>query len=260
MKGFAYIITLFATSLKASLALRGSFVLNTVFMAVNDFIMFANFWILFHKVESIGGWKLRECALLWGISALGYGITVVLFAGGRRVSRYVILGELDIYLTQPRPPLLQILASHSAAAGWGDVLAGAVLLWASGYITLWSLPLLLTVIACGVVILASCALLAHSLAFWAGDVREFGDMLWEFLVAFSTYPDPIYSGLLRLALFSILPAGFIALLPVDIVRAPEWGKVALLAAATLFYALLAYWVFERGLRRYASGSAMQVRG
>lgn len=255
-----YLRTLIGTSFKASAALRGAFLLNCAFMALNNLVMFANWWIIFQKIESIGGWRIQECALLWSISAASYGFSVVLFNGSRRLGRYIVLGELDTFLTQPRNPLLQVMTSNSSASGWGDVLSSVILLWLSGYLRPAALPALLLALLCSIAVITACAVTFQCLAFWAGDVREFSTTLWEFLVAFSTYPDPIYQGLLRLALFSILPVGFIAFLPVSAVRSPDFAVLALLCGGAGFYLWLMVQVFGRGLRRYASGSGMQIRG
>jgi len=33
--------------------------------------------------------------------------------------------------------------------------------------------------------------------------------LWELLITFSLYPEPLFGGALRLALFAVLPAAFV---------------------------------------------------
>ena len=57
-----------------------------------------------------------------------------------------------------------------------------------------------------------------------------------------------------LALFTLLPAGFVGYIPVRVVQAPSVVDVILLAGGAITFLGLAIVVFEYGLRRYASGS------
>jgi len=84
--------------------------------------------------------------------------------------------------------------------------------------------------------------------------------LWDFLITFSLYPEPIFGGALRFFLFTALPAGFVGYLPARIVRAPAPGDIALLATGACAYSALALYVFDRGLKRYSSGSRFTTFG
>jgi ABC-type uncharacterized transport system permease subunit len=70
---------------------------------------------------------------------------------------------------------------------------------------------------------------------------------------FSSFPGSIYSGATRLIAFTVLPAGFVVLAPVDFVREPTPAHLAIAAAAAMGYAALAMLVFDIGLRRYQRG-------
>ena len=63
-----------------------------------------------------------------------------------------------------------------------------------------------------------------------------------------------------LLLFTVLPAGFVAYLPVQVVRQPSVAGLVMLLAGSASYVVLANWVFGRGLRRYASGSRFVTFG
>ena len=74
------------------------------------------------------------------------------------------------------------------------------------------------------------------------------------MLTLSLYPEALFSGGIRLLLFTLIPAGFIGYLPVSLLRAFRWEGLAACLAGTLFFAALARLVFERGLRRYESGN------
>jgi ABC-2 type transport system permease protein len=84
--------------------------------------------------------------------------------------------------------------------------------------------------------------------------------LWDLVVTFSLYPEPLFGGILRLALFTVLPAGFVGYLPVRVVHAPTPPEIVLMAGGSAAYLALAVLVFERGLRRYTSGSRFTTFG
>lgn len=76
----------------------------------------------------------------------------------------------------------------------------------------------------------------------------------------SASPEPLFGGALRLVLFTVLPAGFVGYLPVRVVQAPSATLVGLLVLGAAAYLGLAVLLFDRGLRRYTSGSRFSTFG
>lgn len=251
---------LIATNLKASAALRGAFLMNVAFMALNNATFFVFWWVLFDKVPAIRGWQIGDVELLFGICATSVGL-VQGFAGGvTHLGRFIDDGELDTLLTQPKPPLLYALGSRSQASGFGDTLSGLGFLAVSRHLTWSSAPrVLLAVIAAGVTFVA-CGILFQSVAFWAPRTTNLSRQLWELLITFSVYPETLFGGPLRVVLFTVLPAGFVGYLPARVVREPTLANVAVMCAGAAAYLMVAIWVFGRGLRRYASGSRFSTFG
>ncbi len=79
-----------------------------------------------------------------------------------------------------------------------------------------------------------------------------------FFDTFSLYPITLFDGTAKLLLFTLIPAAFIGAVPAAFVRAFSWSTLLQLMAASLAFMSLAGVVFHRGLRRYESGSAIQV--
>ena len=251
---------LVAMNLKSSFALRGAFWLQAAFMAANNVLFFVFWWIFFDRFEEIRGWRIGDMAALYGIVASGFG-TAVVFAGGiRDLARQIADGDLDAFLTQPKSPLLHAAGSGTHASGWGDIASGLGFLVLSGFVEWRTLPLAAVAVLCSAVVFTASGVLLHSLAFWLGRVEALARQLWEFLVTFSLYPRPLFSGALALLLFTLIPAGFIGYLPVELLRG--YTAVGLLAAVggAAAYAVLAKLVFAAGLRRYESGNRFGVRG
>src|SRR5262249_53629225 len=130
----------------------------------------------------------------------------------------------------------------------------------SGRISWRLLPLVATAIVASAAIVVACGVVFFSLAFWLGRIETLARQLWDLLITFSLYPEPLFGGVLRLALFTLLPAGFVGYLPVQLLHAPTVGSAILLAAGSIAYVGAAATIFEHGLRRYASGSRFSTFG
>jgi ABC-2 type transport system permease protein len=260
MSTLGFTRALAATNLKASLALRGAFVIQAAFMVLNNLTFFVFWWALMRHVPQLRGWRLDDVALLFGLVAASFGLTMTVAGGVRHLARFIDEGELDTLLTQPRPVLLQAIGIRSQPSGVGDVISGIGFMMWSGHLSWATLPLVAAAVVASAIVFLACGVVFFSLAFWLGRVESLARSVWELLITFSLYPEPLFGGMLRLALFTILPAGFAAYVPVQFVRSPSIAGTALLLAASGTYLAVAVHVFGRGLRRYASGSRFSMLG
>jgi len=251
---------LLTTNLKAAAALRGAFVMQVAFMVLNNVTFFVFWWALMRRVPVIRGWRLGDVQLLFGIVAAGFGATVTLAGGVRHLSRFIDDGELDTLLAQPQPVLLHALGLRLQASGFGDLLSGIAFIAWSGQVSWRAAPLVLLAIAASALVILACGIVFQSLAFWIGNVETVARQLWELLITFALYPEPLFGGALRLALFTLLPAGFVGYVPARVVQHPSAGGVGVLIGAVIVYSAVAIVVFNRGLRRYASGSRFGTFG
>jgi ABC-2 type transport system permease protein len=223
-------------------------------------VFFVVWWVLLRRVPTLRGWQLPDVAVLFGVTAVSVGLVTALTGGVRHLARVIEDGELDTLLTQPQSTLLYALGLRSSASGFGDMLSGVGFLIVSGLVSAAAAPVV------GVAILAAAAtflgsgIIFFSLPFWLGRTETVSRQLWELTLTFCLYPEPLFGGVLRLMLFTVFPAGFIAYLPVRIVRHAAATDLALLLAVSAGYLVLAAWVFRRGLRRYTSGNRFVAFG
>jgi ABC-2 type transport system permease protein len=260
MNQLRFALALFSTSIKASLSLRGAFLLQLSFMALNNVLVLATWWILFDRFEHIRGYRMTDMLVMFGVAATGFGLSVVLFGGASELSRKIVDGDLDALLSQPKSVLLRALASRSTASGWGDIVSGIFMLCMSGQLTLQSIPAVLLAIALSAVVLTSSAVLMHSGAFWLGNVETAARTAHDFVIAFSLYPPTLFGPTLKLVLFTVLPAGLCAYLPVELVRSFHPTTALLAVAGAAAHVAVSGYVFHRGLSRYESGSRIGVWG
>jgi ABC-2 type transport system permease protein len=251
---------LFSTNLKAVTALRGSFLLSMTFMALNNATFFVFWWVLLGRVGTLRGWAIADVELLFGISAAGFGLMQATAGGAMHLSRFIDEGVLEPLLAQPKPTLLYALGCRSQASGFGDLASGAAFMLLSGYVSWHNAPrTLLCVLASFAAYTAICVSF-FSLAFWASKTHTLSRQLLDILITFSLYPEPLFGGALRLVLFTLLPAGFVAYLPAGVVKNASSFDLVCMLGGTALYVWLATRIFQAGLRRYASGSRFGVFG
>jgi ABC-2 type transport system permease protein len=255
-----FAVALLTTTLKASLMLRGAFVLQVVFMALNNITFFLFWWLLMRRVPVIRGWTLSDVQLLFGIVAAAYGLAVTVAGGFRDLGRLIDEGELDTLLVQPQPVLLHAWGLRSQASGFGDLLSGLGFIIWSGHVSWSTMPRVGLIVATSALLLIASGTAFFSLAFWLGRVDTLSWHLWELLVTFSLYPEPLFGGVMRLVLFTVIPAGWVGWVPVRLIQEMSLGTGLLFAVAACVYMLIAIVVFSLGLRRYNSGSRFATFG
>jgi ABC-2 type transport system permease protein len=234
--------------------------MQALFMVLNNMVFFVFWWVLFRRVPEVRGWRLADVELLFGTTATSFGLVVAVTGGVRHLGRAIEEGELDTLLAQPKPTLLYALGMRSSASGFGDVVSGIGFLVVSGHATLANAPFVgLAIVAAAVTLLAS-GVVFFSLPFWISRTETLSRQLWELLITFCLYPEPLFGGVLRLMLFTVLPAGFVSYLPVEVVRHPSVATIAALMAGSATYLIIAVRIFGQGLRRYASGSRFVAFG
>ena len=233
---------------------RANLIPQIVGMMINNGFMLTLWFLFFAGFHGVGGWRLPDVALLTGLIMTMVGVAGVAFGGYRDMAAAILAGEIDALLTQPRPVLARLLARDSLPSAWGDLLMGIVILVAFAGLGWRDVPWLAMGWVCGLIVYLSAAVTFASLAFWAAGARSLARDLTEWVILVSSYPGSIYSGVSHLAVFTLLPAGFIVLTPVSLVRRPSLETLATEAVATLTYGILALTVFHRGLARYRRGS------
>ena len=101
----------------------------------------------------------------------------------------------------------------------------------------------------------SVAVIIHSMAFWLGGRLLIQQIQDSFLMA-ASFPAHALPLWLKAVLLTVFPAGFITLVPVDMVREFSWWKAAAMILAVVILGFLAVRVFYRGLKQYTSGSQL----
>jgi ABC-2 type transport system permease protein len=232
---------------------RANFALQVAGMVVNNGFMLVLWFMFFAGFRSVGGWRLADMALLVGLIMTIVGVAGVAFGGYRDMAATILSGEIDALLTQPRSVLARLLARDSLPSAWGDLATGIAIVVAFAGLSWRDLPWLAVGWTAGLVVYLAAAVSFASLAFWIAGARSLARDLTEFMILVSSYPGSIYSGASKIIAYTLLPAGFIVLTPVSLLRLPTAATLAAELGAVLAYAGLAGAMFHLGLVRYRRG-------
>lgn len=250
----SFFFHLTSASLKASMNRRGAFLLETAFMTANNLIFFFIWWIFFRQFEDVSGWNFHDMTVLMAIGLGSYGLMGIFFGGMRNLSRTIVNGDLDSFLTKPKNVLLHVAGSRSLTKAWGHFMSAIILIVLGGLTAPKTIALIVVSMLCGCAVFTSFNCIVQSMAFWTGPIENLSKKFCDALFLFSLYPTNIYSGFLQLVMFTLIPAGVISYLPVEMVRSFCWLKFFSMIASSLVFVSLAFWIFHQGLKRYVSGN------
>lgn len=254
-----FLVALWRANLQSAMEYRVSFLTQVLGMMLNNALYFL-FWVLFFaRFKEVRGWGVDDMVLLFGIVATCFGLGTYLFGNVLNLAEVIAEGRLDYYLSLPRPVLLHALASRSHVSGLGDVCYGLLTFLIFGQVSPDSLARFALAVACGAAVFVAFLVSVHSLAFWIGGASQLGHQALSALVTFATYPLSLFDGAARLVLLTLVPAALIGTLPARLVRGFSWADLLALAGGAAVFLALALLVFSRGLRRYESGSAINVQ-
>lgn len=250
------ILHLTLSSIRASAPSFRAWLISGLMMACNNLIFFTMWLALFRQSRPIGGWTLSQTMLLFGFGALSFGL-VCCFAGGfRHLPELVESERLSAMLLRPRNPLLLVLTSRSEASGWGDALSGILLIAWSGELSASDWLLLMPVLAMASTVFLSASVIFYSLAFWLQRSDSVSARLWESFISFSLYPEGIYPFVVKVLVYTVLPAAFAVFVPIEALRTHSFSAWGMLLVATVVWSWLAWSVFTRGIRRYTRGASV----
>lgn len=254
-----FVVALFRLNLASAMAYRASFISQIVGMFINNGIYLV-FWIIFFdEFGSVRGYELNDLILLFAIVAVAFGLADMVAGNTRQWLAYLIAqGRLDYYLVLPRPLLSHIVFSRLHISTIGDLTFGITMFLLAGRLTPMDILFFVATTLPAAAIWAGFGVLTGSLAFYLGNARQISQQAGGVVLTFALYPGTLFTGFTRLVLFTILPAALLGAVPVDIVRGRDtMGLAALWLAALLMWGL-ATAVFYNGLRRYESGSALNL--
>lgn len=258
MKQIKFLFAVWSANLQSVMEYRVSFLAQAIGMLLNNFIYFAIWIIFFDRFQDVRGWGINDMYVTFGVLASAFGLVAILFGNAFTLSDVINNGRLDYYLSLPRPVLLHTVSSRMISSGMGDFTYGFLSYSVSGQFTWPGLLRFILAVLLAAVVFASFLILVHSLAFWAGVVSSFSNMMVNAIITFGIYPITLFDNYAKLILFTVVPAALMGAVPADFITQVTWQSLVQMLFGACIFLGLAILVFRLGLKRYESGSAIQI--
>lgn len=256
---------LLAMQIHGQMQYRVSFLLELLSTLLVMLLFFVSLALVFDRFGALGGWRLGEVALLWGIVEIAFGLMDLIFSGfdpgifGQRVRR----GHFDQLLLRPLNITVQVLGDRFLLRRLGRVAQGLIIFGlalrlADIHWTLGKALYLPLVIGGLITFFGGLSIIGSTITFWTVESIEAMNILIYGSNEMMQYPMHIYPAGLRRFFTFVIPAIALNYLPAlylldrpDPLGLPVFLRfVSPLVGLGLLWLALGFWRF--GIRHYQS--------
>lgn len=216
--------------------------------------------LFFLHTTALNGWTKSDVILLFFTWNLAFELGIALGRQIQNLDADIRLGRFDAVITKPidaqflavfRGPdftNLIYLLSRSAPYLWILARDGQALAWR--YLPLY----ILLVIEANIIALTMRTMLM-TINFWKERLDNLTE-LQNTVFQFGAYPISIFPKPLQIIFMTVLPLGFIATVPADVLRGNiNWPLIALSVAVTILFLLAARLLWNKAIKNYTSASS-----
>lgn len=258
---FKFFLQAIKVSIMSAMEYKTSFVIQTIFMFINNGF-FLVFWNVIFSVNNglVNGVGFNNILLLWSIPVISYGVTYFFFGGVVNINTFIITGQMDSYMLQPKYPLLNVLTSKCSFSACGDLIYGMVI---GAIATDFNLKRIFVILVFGIfgsIFYISTEVILRSLSVWLKDTEKIANRYKDsLLTTFSSYPEQIFSKGVKMLLYTVIPAAYISYLPMKLVYTFEFKYVCLIVLIGLLYLSVAIIIFNKAMKCYESGNIIAMK-
>ena len=259
-------LALVRSRVAAQASYRTSFVIELASQVLLIVVEFAEVYVVFHQVRSLGGFDFAEVTLLYGIAVCSFGLADLTVGHVDRLPFYLRNGTFDAFLLRPLSALGQLVTSDFALRRLGRVVTGLVVLAVATVVADVSMTpahvlLLLTTPVAGALIFGSVFVATSTVGFFVTEGAEFANAFTYGGSYLASFPFTVFGRVIRRFFTFVVPVSFVAYLPAlalldrdDPLGLPTWlswcGLPVSLLTAT---AAMALW--RNGLRHYVGAGS-----
>lgn len=249
----SYFFTCVVANVKDAFSNKKSAITQAISMFLNNFIWLAFWFILFYNTEdgNINGTTLNDILYLWSIPTISFGLCFFLFGGVEELSYKIANNDIDVLLTKPKHSLIPLITSSSKMSALGDTMYGLFIgLFAVNFNMLKYIEAIIIGVIGAVGFLGLCILI-HSLSFFFGDLSKTARTYTiTLLITFTIYPESMFKGFLKVIMYTLIPAMYIAHIPIAIVKSFSLKLLIIEILAITVIMALALFTYQKGLRKY----------
>jgi len=246
-------LRLLGASLAGQLTYRRSFVLELIGRFVLTFLELLAVFVLFERVEAIGGFTRWEVVYLYGVASIGLGVAEFLTDGLNDMTALVRHGTLDGVLLRPLSPLLQILGRQCRPLHAGRVLQGVIALTGSLWMLSWrpgpfELLALLVNLTATIAVFAAIFVMGAATKIFTIQSAEAFSAFTHGGVQLAQFPLAVYPTWLKRLFVFFVPIGMTSYAPALVVlgKPPDpflgpWAPLLVLPVTAAFVAVARAW-------------------
>lgn len=244
--------------IKSEMQYKANFILMILSGIVTKVVSLGVPFILFQTIPSISGWSSKEIYLIMVYMIIAEGFNSLLFEGVWLIPDMVFSGKLDMVLTRPEKPLLQVLSYGVGIQGIGNLLFGIpALVYLHISMRLISpVEILCSVcsVICGTMICLSVYLIFNSIAFWFDTGgRTSIPFTISSLGQYARYPISIYPVFMQVILCFVIPYAFMGMVPAMVLTQKiAIGYILSIVMIAFGFMGFAVWIFNKGMTKYES--------
>ncbi len=245
-----------AQYIKARMQYRADFMISSVGMFFSSLATLGIFWVIFDSVPDLAGWSLTEMVFIYAFYMLAISPMQILFDHFWQLRFHLQGGTFLKYYFRPinmmfyyASEIFDIKGLIQFVAGLGLLVYSASLLqveWTAQNILLLLVALFsASLVQISIVVGAACA------AFWVLDSWPVLGLAWR-LREFSPYPMNIFDGVFRFLFTYIVPIGFVAFYPSQLILRPDEVSTLVYFSPLVGIGLFAltYWLWTKGVNSY----------
>lgn len=252
--------------LKASAMSDLEYRLNILTKVVTDIFWYAAqasvFEVIFAHTKHIAGWDLQSARVFMAMLFLVDALWMTLFHENfEKLSWKVRRGELDLVLAKPVDSQFMLTFQKQNTSYIVNTLMTFIyLLWTLSQLNFEVSPIKVALSLIIGLPVAMAITYSFRLAFATLSViysqAEAVNYLWFQIYRLGMRPDPFYPRWLRIVVLTILPVGFIASVPTQIIIANfEWWMIFWGPLISIFLLWVSRKIWQSALKHYSSASS-----
>lgn len=256
---FRMMCKLFRASIRAQTLYKADFLIGMLGTLAYNALFLASIGIITSKFGSIGGFTSQQIVLLYAMFEICHGLYgFFLYNMSNYLSRLVVDGTFDVYLTRPCSVLLQLNGQKVNFRAFIDLFIGgacfvavagsAGIVWSAGRVLM--LPVFFV---SGALIEFALSMLMNCGSMVSPNLYSLYGAYYQLVLMGQRYPLSLFSRGLRAIMSFVFPLGFVNYYPMLYLTGSAGGRLGLLAPAmAAAFTALAVTIFHLTLRRYSS--------
>lgn len=259
-KNIRFLLQAIRVSILSAVEYKISFMIQAIFMFINNGFFLIYWSVVFRTNTQIQEFNFNTILYLWSIPVISYGITHFFFGGVTNINTFIITGQMDSYMLQPKDPLINVLTSKCNFSAFGDLIYGIVIgLFATQFdLKKYILVLLFGMI--GAIFFLATEIILRSLSVWIKDTEKLATRYSHtLLTTFSNYPEQVFGHAVKIVLYTVVPVAYIVYLPIQIIIEFNLIKCLVVVTFAILYISMAIIIFHKAMRSYESGNTISMR-